>query len=118
VAIALPAAAAVGLGFGLRAGVAAAPLLALALWRGVTDRALGLLAGVLLGVVVPAIYVGVAVLGDRRHVLGGNSTQFAADRLAAHWVGVAAFVLLAIVLWRTLAAVRLARVRQEVAFRR
>jgi hypothetical protein len=118
VAIALPAAVAVGLGFGLRAGVVAAPLLALLLWRGVADRTLGLLAGALLGVVVPAIYVGVAVLGDGGDVLGGNTTQFGADRLAAHWVGVAAFVLLVIVLCRTLAAARVARSPQEVVFRR
>jgi hypothetical protein len=118
VAIALPAAAAVGLGFGLRAGAVAAPLLVLLLWRGVADRALGLLVGALLGVVVPAIYVGVALFGDGGHVLGGNSTQYGADRLAAHWVGVAAFVLLAIVLWRTLAAARVARAPREVASRR
>jgi hypothetical protein len=118
VAIALPAAAAVGLGFGLRAGVVAAPLLVLVLWRGLADRTLALVAGALLGVVVPAIYMGVALLGDGGHVLGGNSTQFGADRLAAHWVGVAAFVLLVIVLWRTLAAARVARAPREVASRR
>jgi hypothetical protein len=116
VAIALPAAVAIGLGFGLRAGAVAAPVLVVLLWRGIGDRAVGLLAGVLLAVVVPAIYMGVALFGSG-DVLGGNSTQYGADRLAAHWVGVAAFVALVIVLWRTLAAARVARAPREVASR-
>jgi hypothetical protein len=117
VAVALPAAVRVAGTFGLRAGAVAAPLLAVLLWRGVADRALGLLAAGLLGIVVPAIYVGVAVLG-RGAVLGGNSTQYGADRLAAHWVAVAAFVALVVVLWRTLAAARATRAAREVASRR
>ncbi|MBI5103621.1 MAG: DUF3367 domain-containing protein [Solirubrobacterales bacterium] len=87
--------------FGLRAGAVALPLLALLLRRGIGDRALSLAAGALLGVVVPLIYLGIGLFDD--DTLGGNSTQYAADRLAAHWVGVAAVVLLAIVLLRTLA---------------
>jgi hypothetical protein len=117
VAIALPAAAAIGLGFGLHAGAIAAPLVAVALWRGVGDRALALTAAALLGIVVPAIYVVVAASGHH-DVLGGNSTQFAADRLSAHWVAVAAFVGLALVLWRTLAAARTVAPEREVASRR
>jgi hypothetical protein len=117
VAIALPAAVAIGVGFGLRAGAVAAPLLAVLLWRGIGDRAVGVLAGLLLAVVVPAIYLGVALFGPG-DVLGGNSTQYGADRLAAHWVGVAAFVALVIVLWRTLAAARVGRTAREVASRR
>ncbi|QEC49566.1 DUF3367 domain-containing protein [Baekduia soli] len=115
-AIALPVAAAVGVGFGLRAGVVAAPLLALVLWRGIGDRVLGLVAGALLVVVVPAIYAGVSLFGGEE-LLGGNSTRYAADRLAAHWVGVGAFVLLALVLWRALAAARRGRRDGEVAWR-
>jgi hypothetical protein len=117
VAIALPAAAAIGLGFGLHAGAIAAPLVAVALWRGVGDRALALTAAALLGIVVPAIYVVVAASGHH-DVLGGNSTQFAADRMSAHWVAVAAFVGLALVLWRTLAAARTVAPEREVASRR
>jgi hypothetical protein len=40
------------------------------------------------------------------HILGGNSTRYSADRLGAHWVAVAAFVVLVVVLIRTLAAAR------------
>jgi hypothetical protein len=105
VAIAIPAAVVVGGLFGLRAGAAAAPLLAVLLWRGLSDRTLGLAVLGLLGVVVPAIYAGVALLSGEE-ILGGNSTRFGADRLAAHWVAVAAFVLLVVILVRTLAAAR------------
>jgi hypothetical protein len=108
VAIALPAAAVVGFSFGLRAGAVTAPLLALLLWRGVGDRALGWAVGALMGVVVPAIYVGVALFGGE-DILGGNSTQYGADRLGAHWVAVAALVLVVLLLWRTLAAARVGR---------
>jgi arabinofuranan 3-O-arabinosyltransferase len=104
VAIAIPAAVVVAGLFGLRAGAVAAPLLALVLWRGLSDRVLGLVVLGLLGVVVPLIYVGVAVFGEE--IRGGNATRYAADRLAAHWVAVAAFVVLVVVLVRTLAAAR------------
>ncbi|WP_445150075.1 alpha-(1-_3)-arabinofuranosyltransferase domain-containing protein [Baekduia sp. Peel2402] len=104
-AIALPSAVLVAGVFGLRAGAVAAPLLALIFWRGLSDRTLGFAVLGLLGVVVPGIYAGVAAFGDH-DVLGGNSTRFSADRLAAHWVAVAAFVLLVVVLVRTLAAAR------------
>lgn len=104
IAIAIPAAVVVAGLFGLRAGAAAAPLLAVVLWRGLSDRTLGLVVLGLLGVVVPLIYVGVAVFGEE--VVGGNATRYASDRLAAHWVAVAAFVVLVVVLVRTLAAAR------------
>jgi arabinofuranan 3-O-arabinosyltransferase len=104
-AIAIPGAAVVGATFGLRAGAVAAPLLTILLWRGITDRTLGLAILGLLGVVVPAIYAGVALFSDEK-ILGGNSTRFGSDRLGAHWVAVAALVLLVVVLWRTLAAAR------------
>jgi hypothetical protein len=104
-AIAIPAAVVVAGLFGLRAGAVALPLLAVVLWRGLSDRTLGLVTLGLLAVVVPAIYVGVAAFGGE-DILGGNSTRFSADRLAAHWVSVAAVVLLVVVLVRTLAAAR------------
>jgi hypothetical protein len=68
-------------------------------------------------VVVPGIYVAVGAFGSST-VAGGNSTQYGADRLGAHWVAVAAFVALVVVLWRTLAAARIARGPREVASRR
>jgi hypothetical protein len=105
-AIALPAAIVVAAVFGLRAGVVAAPLLVLLLWRGVADRLLAGAVLVLLGVVVPAIYVGVALFGDDLDAGGGNATRFAPDRLAAHWVAVAAYVVLVVLLWRSLAVAR------------
>jgi hypothetical protein len=114
IAIAIPAAIVVGGLFGLRAGAVAAPLLALILWRGLSDRALGLWVLGLLGVVVPAIYVGVAAFADE-HILGGNSTRFGADRLGAHWVAVAAYVLLVVLVVRTLVA---ARARDRLPSRR
>jgi hypothetical protein len=108
IAIALPAAVVVGAMFGLRAGAVAAPLLALVLWRGVPDLVLGRIVVALLAVVVPAIYLGVSLFGGE-DILGGNSTQYGADRLGAHWVAVAALVLVVILLWRTLAAAWAAR---------
>jgi hypothetical protein len=114
IAVALPAAVVVGGLFGLRAGAVAAPLLVLILWRGLSDRAIGLWVLGLLGVVVPAIYVGVSLFSGEE-ILGGNSTRFGADRLGAHWVAVAAYVLLVVLLVRTLAA---ARVRDRLPSRR
>jgi hypothetical protein len=105
IAIAIVGALVIGGMFGLRAGAVAAPLLAILLWRGVADRTLGLAILGLLGVVVPAIYAGVALFSDEK-ILGGNGTRFGGDRLGAHWVAVAALVLLVVLLWRTLAAAR------------
>jgi hypothetical protein len=39
---------------------------------------------------------------------GGFNTNLAVERIAAHWVGVAAVFLLGAALWRTLAAARAA----------
>ena len=36
--------------------------------------------------------------------LGGHNSSYASEALAAHWFAVAAFVLLALALWRMLAA--------------
>jgi hypothetical protein len=65
---------------------------------------------------VPLVYLVVALLVSEDR-LGGNSTQYGADRLAAHWLAVGAVVALAIVLWRTLAAVA-RRQRVPIASRR
>src|SRR5204863_4654030 len=46
-----------GFAFALRAGVAIGPVTALVLWRGMSARTMILIAGALLAIVVPAIYV-------------------------------------------------------------
>jgi arabinofuranan 3-O-arabinosyltransferase len=105
---ALVLAAVLGFCFGLRAGVVLGPLIGLALWRGVPDRVLVLLAGALLAVGVPASYLLVAALSERGN-RGGYDTEYAADRVAAHWIALAALTALGLVLWRTLAAARAGR---------
>lgn len=101
------AVAAIGLAFGLRAGAVAAVAFAAIAWRGISDRALGLVAALLLGVGVPLAYVAAAIIHDDEG-RGGNSTDFAANRQAAHWMALAALVALALLLVRTLRAQRTA----------
>ena len=102
---ALAAVAAIGLAFGLRAGAVAAVAFAAIAWRGISDRALGIIAALLLAVGVPLAYV-VAVIVHDDEGRGGNSTDFAANRLAAHWMALAALIALALLLVRTLRAQR------------
>jgi arabinofuranan 3-O-arabinosyltransferase len=83
--------------FGLVPGAVAVPVLAFMLWRGVGPRTLTLVAGGLLAVVVPVLYL--AHPGDER---GGDHFGYASAHLAAHYVGVAALGLLAVALWRSL----------------
>jgi hypothetical protein len=93
----------IGFVFALRAGAVAGPLVALLLWRGPAVRTLFTAAGGLLLLAVPALYVAHVLAADR-----GNpfDTTFATDRLAAHWVAVAAVVLLALGLLRQLGVSR------------
>ncbi len=56
------------------------------------------MAGVLLGVVVPVLY-----LVNPGTQQGGNHYPYAVQHMSAHWVGVAALGLLIAALWRTLA---------------
>jgi hypothetical protein len=98
---AIAAVAAIGLAFGLRAGAVAAVAFAAIAWRGISDRALGIIAAVLLGVGVPLAYVVAAIIHDDEG-RGGNSTDFGANRLAAHWMALAALIALALLLVRTL----------------
>ena len=100
-AVALPLAAAVAFVFALRAGAVAFPLLTLLLWRGATLGRLLAAAGALLAVVVPLLY-----LLFPPDDLGGHNSSFAGELLGAQWVAVAAFVLLALALWRMLRAAR------------
>ena len=60
---------------------------------------LALAAGGLLGVVVPVLYLAIAPRNP-----GGYNTNYAVELIAAHWVGVAAVVLVALALWRTVRA--------------
>jgi hypothetical protein len=95
--VAVVAGAAFGFAFGLHAGAASVVVLWLILWRGVGPRALTLLAGALLGVVVPILYL--TASGDEN---AGNQAFYVIDHNTANWVGVAAIGLLMIALWRTL----------------
>jgi arabinofuranan 3-O-arabinosyltransferase len=86
-----------GFTFAIRAGVVIAPAVALILWRGWSPRALILAAGALLVIVVPVLYL--LFPGQDR---GGYDTEYAVEHLGAHWVAVAAVVLLLMALARTL----------------
>jgi arabinofuranan 3-O-arabinosyltransferase len=90
-----------GFAFALRAGVAIGPGVALLLWRGASPRLMIGAAGALLAVVVPALYL-IFPAPDR----GGYSTGYPVEHLGAHWVAVAAFVLLVLALARTLSTAR------------
>jgi hypothetical protein len=103
----LPAAAAVGLAiaiplgylFAIRAGAALFVLVTLVLWRGLATRTLVLAAAALLGLAVPVAY---AIA--QPHNQGGYGFGYATQTIGAHWLGVAAVVLLALVLWRIIRA--------------
>jgi hypothetical protein len=88
----------------------AAPLIALGmfllLWRGVGVRGLVAAAGALLAIAVPA--VAFAVGAENR---GGYNPEYPVERIAAHWVAVAAVILLMLALARELGAMRLRRPR-------
>jgi hypothetical protein len=100
-----------GFAFALRAGVVIGPAVALILWRGLSARALITVAGALLTVVVPALYL-LFPATDR----GGYDTAYPVERLGAHWVTVAAVVLLVLALARTLStASRASRGRAAAA---
>jgi arabinofuranan 3-O-arabinosyltransferase len=96
-AIAAPVAAVLGFVFALRAGAALFPLVAFVLWRGVGARTLALAAGGLL-LLEPAIYL-LFTPDDKG---GGYNFNYPVDLIAAHWLAVAAFVLLGLSLWRAL----------------
>ncbi len=102
---ALTAVVAIGLAFGLRAGAVAAIAFAVVAWRGISDRALGVIVAALLGVGVPLAYVVAAIIHDDEG-RGGNATDFGANRMAAHWMALAALIALALLLVRTLRAQR------------
>jgi arabinofuranan 3-O-arabinosyltransferase len=90
--------------FGIEAGIVAIPAVGLILWRGIGARTLVLIAGALLGVVVPVVYL--LHTGSEQ---GANHFGYATDHLAANWVGVAALVALTAALVRTLSPVAQSR---------
>ena len=71
------------------------------LWRGIGARALTAAAGALLLVVVPVLYL---LFPGNDH--GGFDTKYATEHLGAHFVAVAAYVLLATAVWRVSTATR------------
>src|ERR671915_195070 len=87
--------------FAARTSVVLFPLVTLILWRGAGSRLRTLVAGGLLGVVVPILYL-VLTPEDR----GGFNFEYSTELIAAHWVAVGAIVLLMAACWRTLAARR------------
>jgi arabinofuranan 3-O-arabinosyltransferase len=90
-----------GFVFALRAGVLIGPAVALILWRGIGARRMLLVAAGLLVVAVPAIYL--LFPAHDRH---GFDNEYASAHLGAHWVAVAAAVLLILALWRMLSQLR------------
>jgi hypothetical protein len=90
-----------GFVFALRAGVLIGPAVALILWRGIGARRMLLVAAGLLVVAVPAIY-----LIFPAHGTHGFDNEYATEHLGAHWVAVAAAVLLIVALWRMLSQLR------------
>jgi hypothetical protein len=79
----------------LRAGPPVAVAAALVARYGIGVRPLVLGAAALLGVVVPAVYL--LFLPDDR---GGYAFSYAGELIGAHWLAIAALVLLALALWR------------------
>lgn len=97
IGVGIACAAVFGFVFALRAGAVIGPVAALILWRGVPIRRLVQAAGVLLVVVVPAVYV--LFPGQNQ---GGYDLGYTAQHLGAHWVAVGAFALLVLALVRDL----------------
>ncbi|MGO9960658.1 MAG: alpha-(1-_3)-arabinofuranosyltransferase family protein [Solirubrobacteraceae bacterium] len=97
--LALVAAIPLGYLFAIRAGAALFVLLAFVLWRGYAPRRLILAAAALLGIAVPIVYV-----ASSPHNQGGYGFAYSTQTIWAHWIGVAAIVLLSLALWRIIRA--------------
>ena len=87
--------------FALRVSIIVFPLLTLVLWRGVGSRRLVVVAALILGVVVPALY---ALISPRDR--GGYNFEYSTELIWAHWAGATVLVLLMAACWRSLAAAR------------
>jgi hypothetical protein len=90
--------------FALRTSLVIFPVLTFVLWRAVGPRILTAIAALLLGIVVPLLYVQESPT-DR----GGYNFDYAVELINAHWVGVVAVFLLGVACWRSLEAARRAR---------
>lgn len=86
-----------GFVFALRAGVVIGPAVALLLWRGAGPAPLAIAAGALTAIALPAIHL-LWPPDDN----GGFNSSYASDVLGAHWIAVAAWVLLALALSRAI----------------
>ena len=102
---ALPLAVALGVALGFifawRAGALITVGLFVIFWRGLGPRALAATAGALLCVVVPVVYL----IADPRNQ-GGYNFDYSVELIYAHWVGVAAVILLGLAGAMTLSAAR------------
>jgi hypothetical protein len=96
-AVALPAAVVLGYVFSIRAGVGLLLVLTFVLWRGWAPPTLTLIAAGLLGIAVPLTYL--IVNPHNRH---GDNFVYSTKLIAAHWIGVVAIALLALVCWQIL----------------
>jgi hypothetical protein len=85
--------------FAGRASLAIFPGLTLILWLGIGTRLLTWAAAALIGIVIPLLYV---IESPRNR--GGYNFEYSLDIIWAHWVGVAALILLIVACWRMLAA--------------
>ncbi len=107
--LALPRAAALAVALGVllgfvfakRAGLAIAVGLFVIFWRGYGPRALAAAAGAVLLVAVPVAYL----VTDPRNQ-GGYNFNYSVELIGAHWLGVAAVILLGLAVWMTLSAAR------------
>jgi hypothetical protein len=88
-ALALAATVPLSLLFAARSAVLIFPALAFILWRGIGPRPLTAIAAGLLGIAVPLAYV----LADPENQ-GGYNFEYSSDVIWAHWLVVAALVLL------------------------
>jgi arabinofuranan 3-O-arabinosyltransferase len=103
-AVGVAAGVVLGFIFSIHSGVVIAPAVALICWRGIGARPLTIAAGLLLALVVPAIYLAAPPTN-----LGGYNSNYAIDLIWAHWAAVAAVVLLTLALARTLLEARYVR---------
>ncbi|MGZ4259475.1 MAG: alpha-(1-_3)-arabinofuranosyltransferase domain-containing protein [Solirubrobacteraceae bacterium] len=106
-ALALPAAIVLGYVFSIRAGIGLLLVLTFVLWRGWAPPTLTLIATALLGIAVPLTYL--IVNPHDRH---GDNFVYSTKLIAAHWIGVAAIALLALVCWKI---VRYQRAERDVS---
>jgi hypothetical protein len=105
-AAALAAGAVIAFLFGPLAGAAAVLGILVVLRGAVGARRLALAGGALLAIIVPVLYLVHSADPERT-----NNVAFPVERIAAHWVAVAALIALLAALLRTLAAARVDRGR-------